>query len=103
MEARRKYVFKHTTQTVRGRIKELRYAINVDTLHRDDAATTLELNQIGRAIIRLQKPIFCDDYKQNRVGGAFIVVDEMTNLTVGAGMVWKHRWEPPAPEDSVAG
>ncbi len=80
---------------VRGFIKELRYSIDVDTLHRDESAAGLELNEIGRAIIKVQRPLFCDDYRRNRAGGAFIIIDELTNLTVGAGMVWRHVWDPP--------
>ncbi len=97
MRVRKKYWIKHTTRTVRGFVKELRYRIDVDSLHRDEEATGLGLNEIGRVIFKLQRPIFCDDYKRNRVGGAFIVIDELTNLTVGAGMVWKRRWDPPEP------
>ena len=95
MQPRKKYLIKHTTRLVRGFIKELRYSIDVDTLHRDESASGLELNEIGRAIMKVQRPLFCDDYRRNRAGGAFIIIDELTNLTVGAGMVWRHVWEPP--------
>ena len=97
MKSRRKYLIKHTTRTVRGFVKELRYSIDVDSLHRDEDAQGLGLNEIGRAIIKVQRPLFCDDYRRNRAGGAFIIIDELTNLTVGAGMVWRHVWEPPEP------
>jgi sulfate adenylyltransferase large subunit len=97
LTVRRKYLFKHSTRTVKGLIKQLRYGIDVDTLHRDESATQLGLNEIGRCIIKLQRPIFCDYYANNRAGGAFIIIDEMTNLTVGAGMVWRPLREPPEP------
>jgi len=97
MEVRKKYLIKHTTQTVRGFVTELRYRIDVDSLHRDTGAKDLELNEIGRCILRLQRPIYCDDYDHNREGGAFIIIDEMTNLTVGAGMVWRPVRLPPEP------
>ncbi len=97
MQVRKKYLIKHTTRTVRGVVKALRYRIDVDTLHRDESAEGLQLNEIGRCILKIQKPIFCDYYRDNRVGGAFIVIDELTNLTVGAGMVWRPLREPPEP------
>ncbi|MEE2829444.1 MAG: sulfate adenylyltransferase subunit CysN [Myxococcota bacterium] len=99
MQVRKKYLIKHTTRNVRGFVKELRYSIDVDTLHRDASAEGLGLNEIGRAIIKVQRPLFCDDYRRNRPGGAFIIIDELTNLTVGAGMIWRHVWEPPEPGD----
>jgi sulfate adenylyltransferase subunit 1 len=99
LRARKKYLIKHTTRTVKGMISELRYAIDVDTLHRDTTAEGLGLNEIGRAIIKVQRPLFCDDYRRNRAGGAFIIIDELTNLTVGAGMIWRHVWEPPEPQE----
>ncbi|MCP4873084.1 MAG: sulfate adenylyltransferase subunit CysN [Proteobacteria bacterium] len=99
MQARKKYLIKHSTRTVRGFIKQLRYGIDVDSLHRDEEATELNLNEIGRCILKVQKPIFCDFYAHNRVGGAFIIIDELTNLTVGAGMVWRPLREPPDPAE----
>lgn len=98
MRSQKKYLIKHTTRTVRGVVSQLRYSIDVDSLHRDESADTLGLNEIGRAIIKVQQPLFCDDYRRNRAGGAFIIIDELTNQTVGAGMVWRHVWEPPEPE-----
>jgi len=99
LQVRKKYLIKHTTRTVRGFVKQLRYQIDVDTLHRNNEAEELQLNEIGRVIVKLQRPLLCDDYKRNRAGGAFIVIDELTNQTVGAGMVWKHVWEPPEASD----
>jgi len=98
MEVGRKYLIKHTSRLVRGAIKELRYAIDVDTLHRDSGSRSLALNEIGRVIIKVQKPLYCDDYGQNRATGSFIVIDEASNLTVAAGMIWKPLREPPEPE-----
>ena len=82
---------------MRGHVKDLRYSIDVDTLHRNREATELGLNEIGRVIIKTQKPLFCDDYRQNRATGSFIVVDERSNLTVGAGMIWKKVNPVPEP------
>jgi bifunctional enzyme CysN/CysC len=80
------YVIKHTTRTVRGEFTDLPYRINMDTLHREETET-LELNDIGRTVLRLYRPILSDEYARNRATGAFIVIDPMTNATVGAGMI----------------
>ena len=98
MDTSKKYVLRHTTRQVRARIKELRYRIDVDTLHRDDSVDQLDLNELGRAVIRVQKPLFCDDYSINRSTGAFILIEEGTNQTVGAGMINKKSAPPPEPE-----
>ncbi|MPZ54430.1 MAG: sulfate adenylyltransferase [Acidimicrobiia bacterium] len=82
-----KLAIKHTTNWVRGLVKEIRYELNVNTLHRNEDADTLSLNEIGRVSIRTTKPLFYDDYRRNRKTGAFILVDEATNNTVGAGMI----------------
>ena len=80
------YLFKHTTKTVAGAIDTLRYQVDVNTLHRREAPT-LKLNEIGRCAITLNEPIAFDDYRRNRATGAFIVIDRLTNGTVGAGMI----------------
>jgi sulfate adenylyltransferase subunit 1 len=103
MEVGRKYLIKHTSRLVRGLIKELRYGIDVDTLHRDLQMRSLGLNEIGRVIIKVQKALYCDDYGQNRATGSFIVIDERNNLTVAAGMIWKPLREPPEPPEPGQG
>jgi bifunctional enzyme CysN/CysC len=80
------YLIKHTTKTVSGVIDTLRYQIDVNTLHRKDAPT-LALNEIGRCAVTLSEPLAFDDYRRNRHTGAFIVIDRITNGTVGAGMI----------------
>jgi bifunctional enzyme CysN/CysC len=80
------YLFKHTTQTVPGQIESLRYRVDVNTLHRSPAPE-LQLNEIGRCSITLNQPIFLDPYRRNRLTGAFIIIDRITNATVGAGMI----------------
>jgi bifunctional enzyme CysN/CysC len=82
-----KYALKHTTRAARALVKELRYRLDVNTLHRDETATTLGLNEIGRIRLRSTVPLFTDPYRTNRTTGSFILVDEATNATVGAGMV----------------
>lgn len=81
------YAIKHTTRWGRAMIKDLQYRLDVNTLHRDDASEGLGLNEIGRVRIRTTTPLFFDEYRRNRTTGSFILVDEGTNVTVGAGMI----------------
>jgi sulfate adenylyltransferase large subunit len=90
----KKYLIKHTTNTVIGIIKELKYKIDINTLHREDS-NILELNEIGRAYIKTQKPIMFDPYTRNHATGSFIIIDELTNDTVGAGIIWYTSGELP--------
>jgi bifunctional enzyme CysN/CysC len=82
-----KYSIKHTTRTARALVKDLQYRLDVNTLHRDEDAEELSLNQIGRVSIRTTVPLFYDEYRRNRTTGSFILVDEATNNTVAAGMI----------------
>ncbi|TQN37922.1 sulfate adenylyltransferase subunit 1 [Blastococcus colisei] len=82
-----KYAIKHTTRSARAMVKDLRYRLDVNTLHRDEQAGTLGLNEIGRLQLRVTAPLFTDPYRVNRTTGSFILIDEATNATVGAGMV----------------
>ncbi|GAA4224949.1 hypothetical protein GCM10022254_05700 [Actinomadura meridiana] len=84
---RTKLIIKHTTRTARAVVKDLNYRLDVNTLHRDDQAASLELNEIGRVSLRVTQPLFVDDYGRNRLTGGFILIDEATNNTVGAGMI----------------
>ena len=87
LEVGGRYAIKHTTRTVRGMIDEVRYRIDVNTLHRDEGAESLALNEIGRVHLRTSGPLLVDEYRKNRHTGSFIVIDETTNETVGAGMI----------------
>lgn len=80
------YLFKHTTKMVPGSISTLRYQVDVNTM-KSNPSPGLELNQIGRVNVSLSKPIAYDGYKKNKSTGAFIIVDRITNVTVGAGMI----------------
>ena len=82
-----KLALKHTTRSARALVKELQYRLDVNTLHRDDQATELGLNEIGRVRLRTTQPLLCDPYSRNRSTGGFILVDEGTNRTVAAGMI----------------
>jgi bifunctional enzyme CysN/CysC len=81
-----RYLLKHTTRTVKAVVDDLRYRIDVNSLHREDAAE-LGLNEIGRARIRTSGPLLLDAYDLSRTTGGFILIDEATSDTVGAGMV----------------
>ena len=80
------YLIKQTSNMITGSISTLRYTVDVNTLHRSDAPT-LNLNEIGRCTIKLNEPIPFDGYRRNRNTGAFIIIDRITNVTVGAGMI----------------
>ncbi|WP_326559300.1 sulfate adenylyltransferase subunit 1 [Micromonospora sp. NBC_01796] len=82
-----KYAIKHTTRTARTVIRELHYRLDVNSLHRDETATELGLNEIGRIRLRTTVPLLADEYRRNRTTGGFILIDETTNRTVAAGMI----------------
>jgi len=82
-----KLALKHTTRWGRALVTELGYELDVNTLHRNEEATELRLNQLGRIALRTTVPLFHDDYRRNRATGSFILVDEATNETQGAGMI----------------
>ena len=68
-------------------MKDLRYRLDVNTLSRDETAKQLGMNDIGRVMIRTTVPLFFDEYRRNRTTGSFILIDEASNNTVGAGMI----------------
>ncbi len=82
----RAYLMKIGAKTVTATVLPLKYKINVNTLERL-AATRLELNEIGVCELELDRPVAFDPYEENRTTGAFILIDRMTNNTVGAGML----------------
>jgi bifunctional enzyme CysN/CysC len=83
------YTVKHITRLTGGMVSALRYRVDINTLHRVDA-DVLRLNEIGRCQVVLNQPVAFDAYKRNRATGAFILVDRLTNGTVGAGMILEH-------------
>ena len=87
LQARTKVVIKHTTNQCMGMVKELKYKIDINTLHRIEGIDTLDMNDIGRISLRCSKPLFYDVYKKNRQTGSIIIIDEQTNETIGAGMI----------------
>ena len=82
-----KLAIKHTTRWGRTLVKHLQYRLDVNTLHRDEGAHLLALNEIGRVRLRTTVPLFFDEYRRNRATGSFVLVDETTNNTVGAGII----------------
>jgi bifunctional enzyme CysN/CysC len=86
LEAGRNYLVKHTSNLVKASCAELMYRVDPNTLHRE-GAMQLCMNDIGRARFTLFRPLHLDQYERNRVTGSFVLIDPLTNLTVGAGMV----------------
>jgi sulfate adenylyltransferase subunit 1 len=84
---RGKYSIRHTTQTARCIINEVKYKIDINSLHRNEDDKEIGLNDIGRILIKTTSPLFFDSYRRNRNTGSIILVDEATNETVAAGMI----------------
>jgi bifunctional enzyme CysN/CysC len=87
LEERVKIGVKHTTRTVRAVVEELVSVVDIRTLEDVQRPSKLELNDIGIVRLRLSEPLCVDPYAENRETGAFILIDEATNDTVGAGMI----------------
>ena len=87
MRPRQKLAIKHTTRAGRAMIKNLQYRLDVNTLHRDLDAEELGLNEVARVQLRTTVPLLCDPYEKNRRTGSFVLIDEATGVTVGAGMI----------------
>ncbi len=86
-----RYAIHHTTRSAKAIIDKLEYRVDVNTLDRDPEATELGLNEIGRVHLRSSTPLVVDPYSRNRTTGSFILIDESTNDTVGAGMIRSGR------------
>jgi sulfate adenylyltransferase subunit 1 len=89
-----RYVVRHTTRDVRAVVKEVRYKININSLHRQEDDREIGLNDIGRLRLRTMAPICFDSYKRNRTTGSLILIDEFTNRTVAAGMILDGDGQP---------
>ena len=87
MRARQKLAIKHTTRSTKAIVTDVQYRLDVNTLHRDQATKELALNEIGRVKLRSASPLLCDPYSKNRTTGSFILIDEATGATVGAGII----------------
>ena len=82
-----RFAIKHTTRSARAVVRELRYRLDINTLHREEEASELGLNEIGRVTLRSTVPLFTDPYRRNRTTGGFILIDEHTGATVAGGMI----------------
>lgn len=89
LEERGRYLIKHTTRSAKAVVDEVLHRIDVCSQRKDPMTESLGLNDIGRVRLRVSSPLLVDPYKQNRITGSFILVDESTNDTVGAGMIAK--------------
>jgi len=87
LTARGKYFLRHTTREVKAIVKEIKYKVNINTLHKIEDDPVFTLNDIGRITLRTSAPLSADTYRQNRITGSFILIDEHTNETVAAGMI----------------
>ncbi|MFT5406876.1 MAG: sulfate adenylyltransferase subunit 1, partial [Verrucomicrobiales bacterium] len=87
LSVRGKYVLRHTTNEVKAMVKEVKYKMNINNLHKIEDDLIFQLNDIGRISLRTSKPIAADPYQNNRATGSFVLIDEQTNQTVAAGMI----------------
>ncbi len=78
---------KHTTRSARAMVRDLQYRLDVNSLHRDEQAGALSLNEIGRVSLRTTVPLLADGYRRNRTTGSFLLIDEASGATVGGGMI----------------
>ena len=87
LNPRGKFVLRHTTKETKAIVSEMKYKVDIDTLHKIEDTSSFTLNEIGRVKIRTASPLFYDSYNQNRNTGSFILIDPGTNETVAAGMI----------------
>jgi sulfate adenylyltransferase large subunit len=105
LEPQRPYLLKQTTQMVHARVREIRHRVDINTLGHQ-RANQLQLNEIGVVSVEAQRPIFFDAYRKNRATGSFILIDPITNETLGAGMIsgpdtYRHSG-PVTPAERIA-
>ena len=82
-----KYALKHTSKDARCMVKEIKYKVDINTLHRNETDKVISSNDVARVTLRTTSPLFIDNYRRNRNTGSLILIDEATNNTVGAGMI----------------
>ncbi|MDE2657227.1 MAG: GTP-binding protein [Verrucomicrobiota bacterium] len=87
LEERGRYTLRHTTNDVKCLVKELKYKMDINTLHKLKEDREVRLNDIARVSLQTSAPLHFDRYRRNRATGSFILIDEQTNNTVGAGMI----------------
>jgi sulfate adenylyltransferase subunit 1 len=84
---RGRYILRHTTREAKAIVTEIRYKVDINTLHKIENDPQFSLNEIGRISLRTSVPLFYDAYRRNRSTGSFVLIDEGTNETVAAGMI----------------
>lgn len=82
-----KYAVKHTSNDVRCMVKDIKFKVDINTLEKNYEDKNIGLNDIACINIRTTKPLFFDSYRKNRITGSLVIIDETTNVTVGAGMI----------------
>ncbi len=87
LRLRGKYIIQHTSRTARCLVKEIRYKMDINTLHRNLDDREIKMNDVARISLRTTQPLFVDPYSRNRITGSVILIDEATHQTVAAGMV----------------
>ena len=87
LQGRGKYVIRHTTREAKAIVTEVRYKVNINTLHKIEDDLVFSHNDIGRITLRTSAPLMADSYSKNRITGSFILIDELSNETVAAGMI----------------
>jgi sulfate adenylyltransferase subunit 1 len=82
-----KYAIRHTIKDARCIVKEIKYKVDINTLHRNEEDKEIGMNDIARISIKTTAPLYFDSYRKNRYTGSIILIDEATNETIGAGMI----------------
>jgi len=96
-----KYGIKLGTRSARCMVAEMPHRINIDTLQPENDITQLAMNEIGRVKLKTTVPMIFDPYNRNRYTGGFVIIDEATNLTVGAGMICEPKRAVPGQQDDA--
>ena len=97
-----KYILRHTTRETKVVVKAVRYKVDINTLHKKTEDVSIGMNDIGRIHVRTAVPLMIDPYRRNRTTGSFILIDEFTNATVGAGMILWPDGSEQSPADQFA-
>lgn len=87
LAGRGKFILRHTEREVKALVKEVRYKVNINTLHKIEDDLVFSHNDIGRISLHTSAPLIADSYSRNRITGSFVLIDEQTNETVAAGMI----------------
>ncbi len=87
MDHRAKLIVRHTTQETKAIVQEVKYHVDINTLHKIEGVDTFNMNDIGRISLRTAVPLIQDSYRRNRITGSFVLIDPGTNETVAAGMI----------------